>query len=81
MAKVVAVLLNVRRDDVCCRARLGSSDKDCLQMEGPGSYWLMGKPQFFVNIGKEQRYDEEGWGYRPCAGHQRCVPCPPARRW
>ena len=52
-------------------ARLGSSDKDCLQMEGPGSYWLMGKPQFFVNIGKEQRYDEEGWGYRPCAGHQR----------
>lgn len=28
----------------------------------------------------EQRYDEEGWAYRPPAVHQRCMPWPARRR-
>ena len=36
-----------------------------------------GGPRFFVNIGKERRYDEEGWGDRASAGgHQRYAPWP-----
>jgi hypothetical protein len=38
--------------------RLGSSDKERVA----GGHWLAsGGPQLIVNIGKERRYDEEGW--------------------
>lgn len=61
--------------DVCVWARLGSSDKERRAGAGAGGYWPGGWPRSLVNIGKEGRYDDLGWGDRASAGgHERYAP-------